>query len=150
MNRNVRLIVVSTLFIAMTMLPAPATARGSGTKRRCNGTGARDAACDVPNVDFSIATHKKVGARVTQAVHLFKLYCAAGGCALDRLVLNECDPPGSRTATFQPKLDTWATWAGTLEVKRIGDGVVEALARKYFDGDPQAGTTLRFTYEPVQ
>lgn len=120
----------AALLIVVTTLPALATSADS----------------DVPNVDFSIASHMKTGEQVSPAVHLFKLYCGLGRCSLELLVLNECEPPGSATATFQPKLYTWATWAGTLEVKRIGEAVVEARAHKSFHG--RAGTTLRFTYEP--
>jgi hypothetical protein len=77
---------------------------------------------------------------------VFKLYCGLGQCGLDRLVLNECEPAGSLKAGFTPNLHTWATWAGSLEVKRIGGSVVEARAHKFDHG--RAATRLRFTYVP--
>jgi hypothetical protein len=107
---------------------------------------ARDPDPDIPGVDFTVTTRLKKDGRTSEAIHQFALHCGLGACSLDILVLNECEPTGSPKAAFAPKLITRATWAGTLEVKRIGDAVVEARAHKAFHG--RASIRIRFTYVP--
>lgn len=104
-------------------------------------------AASIPNIDFEIATKRVDRSAVGNGIYVFRMHCGLGSCKLEQLRLNECENTSSGLA-FTPKLYTWATWAGNLEIDLVGTNILEV--KVYQGTNKMLPAHLKLTFNPEQ
>lgn len=98
----------------------------------------------IPNVDLQVAARRTSGDSPKNGIYMFHLHCGLGQCSLQLLTLNECERTDGGEPAFSPKVLSWASWAGNLQVKMVAK---DTLAVTVFQGSHHAEPAyLKFNY----
>lgn len=68
-------------------------------------------------IDLEIATKQKGRSVSGGGIYIFKLFCGGGDCKLEVLTLNACKPDANGVEGFYPKVYTFSSQAGFLEIQ---------------------------------
>jgi hypothetical protein len=96
-------------------------------------------------IDIEIAAHAVGDDGFAQGVYLFRLKCGPpASCGLERITLNECRRAGAQESPFSPRVDSWATYTGQLEVRRTAGNELELTVYQAFEKKLPAKLLLTF------
>ena len=99
-----------------------------------------------PKVLLEVATRQLIdNIDIYKGIHIFTLDCAMDWCELSQTTV-ECEPFGSSESGFTPKIRTWATRAGFLEISAMSAGMLELTV--FQATHRQLPAKIRFNYIP--
>ena len=97
------------------------------------------------NLDVEINAGVAGDKTLAHGIYLFHLKCSSDiSCGLDRISLNECSKTRSNKMGFYPKIDSWSTWAGRMEVKQLSSNEIELIVYQAFEHKLPAKVILTF------
>lgn len=75
-------------------------------------------------ISLTIAASNKDDDKLDHGIYIFRIHCASDSCSLERISMNECVNDKNGSLSFTPTVDSWVSWAGSLEAN-LNDNVLE-------------------------